>query len=122
MPIFALANAGVALSLRNVSGDTFPILLGIVLGLVVGKPVGLLGAAWLAVRSGIAVLPQGVTWPHMIGVGLLAGIGFTMSLFIASLGFVNEDVLAVAKLGILLASLIAGTAGLLVLRRTTIAE
>jgi NhaA family Na+:H+ antiporter len=122
MPIFALANAGVALSLQNLGGDTSQVLLGIVLGLVVGKPVGLLAAAWLAVRSGAAVLPHGVTWPHMIGAGMLAGIGFTMSLFIASLGFVNEDVLGVAKLAILLASSIAGAAGLLVLRRTTTAE
>lgn len=78
------------------------------LGLVVGKPIGLLGASWLAVHMGLADLPQGVTWRQMAGVGVLAGIGFTMSLFIAALAFTQPEVLATAKLGILIASLIAG--------------
>jgi NhaA family Na+:H+ antiporter len=119
MPLFALANAGVPLSARSLSGETLPVALGVVLGLVLGKPIGLLGAAWLAVRAGLADLPQGVTWRQMAGVGVLAGIGFTMSLFIAALAFVQPDTLAVAKLGILIASLIAGITGLLLLRRVT---
>ena len=117
MPIFALANAGVALSFGSMEGGMENVLLGIVVGLVLGKPIGLLGAAWLAIRLGIADLPQAVNWRHMLGAGVLAGIGFTMSLFIASLGFVDADVLAAAKLSILAASLIAGTAGLLLLSR-----
>jgi Na+:H+ antiporter, NhaA family len=122
MPIFALANAGVALSARSLSGATLPVVLGIVLGLVLGKPIGLLGAAWLAVRAGLADLPPGVTWRQMAGVGVLAGIGFTMSLFIAALAFAQPETLAAAKLGILIASLIAGSAGLLLLRRAAIDE
>jgi NhaA family Na+:H+ antiporter len=98
------------------------VVLGIVLGLVLGKPIGLLGASWLAVRVGLADLPQGVTWRQMVGVGVLAGIGFTMSLFIATLAFAQPEVLAAAKLGILIASLIAGSAGLLLLRRVTSVE
>ena len=117
MPVFALANAGVALSLESLGGETSWVVLGIVLGLVLGKPIGLVGASWLAVRMGLADLPQGAHWRHMLGVGVLAGIGFTMSLFIASLGFTDPDVLATAKISILLGSLIAGTAGLLLLGR-----
>ena len=118
MPVFALANAGVALSLTSVGGETSRVVLGIIVGLVIGKPLGILLAAWLAVRSGIASLPPGVTWTHMAGVGVLAGIGFTMSLFIASLGFDEPELLEAAKLGILGASLLAGTIGFLLLRRS----
>jgi NhaA family Na+:H+ antiporter len=117
MPIFALANAGVALSLGDLGGDRTPVLFGIIAGLVVGKPIGLLGASWLAIRLGAADLPAGVAWRHMGGAGVLAGIGFTMSLFIASLGFADAELLATAKLAILLASVLAGTAGFLLLRR-----
>lgn len=117
MPIFALANAGVTFSLGSLGGETLFVVLGVVLGLVLGKPIGLLGAAWLAVRSGLVVLPPGVSWQHMTGAGMLAGIGFTMSLFIASLGFSDPDLLSAAKFAILIASLIAGTAGFLYLSR-----
>ncbi len=117
MPIFALANAGVALSLDGFGGGQSMVLFGIVLGLVLGKPIGLIGASWLAVRFGVADLPHGVNWRAMVGVGVLGGIGFTMSLFIASLGFADPEVLATAKLAILIASLIAGTTGLFLLSR-----
>jgi len=117
MPIFALANAGVALSPGALGGDTATVALGIVLGLVLGKPIGILLASWLAIRTGLATLPHGVGWHHMLGTGVLAGIGFTMSLFIAQLGFRDAAVLEVAKLAILLASLIAGTIGMVLLRR-----
>ncbi|HEX8681101.1 MAG TPA: Na+/H+ antiporter NhaA [Ardenticatenaceae bacterium] len=120
MPIFALANAGVALSPEGLDGDTISVALGIFLGLVVGKPLGVLGAAWLAVRSGIASLPIGVTWQHMAGAGTLAGIGFTMSLFIAALGFgEGSEFLDTAKLAILAASIVAGFLGLILLHRAT---
>lgn len=122
MPVFALANAGVVLSGNSLERNSLPMLLGIVLGLTLGKPIGIIGAAWLAVHAGIAELPQGVSWRHMLGTGVLAGMGFTMSLFIASLAFSDLDTLAAAKLAILLASLLAGVVGLLLLRQVPSGE
>jgi len=118
----ALAKAGVALSAQILSGESLPVVLGVGRGLVRAKPIGLLEVSWLAVRAGLADPPQGVTWQQMASVGVLAGFGFTMSLFIAALAFAQPEVLASAKLGILIASLIAGSAGLLLLRRVTSAE
>jgi NhaA family Na+:H+ antiporter len=116
MPLFALANAGVALG--GGSGFDGRVILGIVLGLIVGKQVGITLAAWLAVRSGLAELPPGVGWRHVYGVAWVAGIGFTMSLFIANLGFADPALLDSAKVGVLTASAIAGSVGVLLLRRT----
>ena len=118
IPLFALANAGVHLGGNLGEAFTNPVALGIILGLVIGKPIGITLFAWLAVRSGVAALPTGTTWQGIRGVSLLGGIGFTMSLFIAALAFpgvphLNED----AKIGIFAASLVAGIAGFLVLRR-----
>jgi NhaA family Na+:H+ antiporter len=113
MPIFALANAGVALGEGSALA---PLPLAVALGLVLGKPLGILGASWLATRAG-GRLPDGVTWRVMLGSACLAGIGFTMSLFVASLSF-DGAALASAKTGVLLGSLVAGTAGLLLLRLT----
>jgi NhaA family Na+:H+ antiporter len=117
IPLFALANAGVHLggNLGAAFGDR--VTLGIILGLVVGKPVGITLFAWLSVRTGLAALPAGTSWRAIRGVSLLGGIGFTMSLFIAGLAFpgmpgLNED----AKIGIFVASLVAGVAGFAVLR------
>ena len=117
MPIFALANAGVPLSggLGRTLGE--PVALGVILGLLFGKPVGITLASWLAVRSGMASLPVGVTWKHIHGAGWLGGIGFTMSLFIAGLAFTDESLLTVSKLGILAASLCAGIVGSILLLR-----
>ncbi len=117
VPLFALANAGVRLSPAGISGPGLWVVLGIVLGLVLGKPLGLVGLSWLMVRTGMATLPEGVRWAHMVGVGCLAGVGFTMSLFIAALGFGESPLLEAAKLGILAASLIAGLLGFGLLRR-----
>ncbi len=116
MPVFALANAGVALSADALEGETLPVALGILAGLLIGKPIGLFGATWLAVRTGLVVLPQRVTWRHIMGLALLGGIGFTMSLFVATLAFGGSEVLETAKLGILGASLVAGVAGFMLLR------
>ncbi|HEX2249170.1 MAG TPA: Na+/H+ antiporter NhaA [Gemmatimonadales bacterium] len=118
MPLFALANAGVPLGLGGLGGgDGRAVALGVALGLLVGKPVGITLLAWAAVRFGLASLPQAVTWRSIAGAGLLGGIGFTMALFIAALAFSGEpELLVSAKLGILGASLIAGLAGWLVLR------
>jgi NhaA family Na+:H+ antiporter len=118
MPVFALANAGVALSLGALAGETSGVVLGIVLGLVVGKPIGLVGATWVAVRSGITQLPAGVRWAHMVGAGAVAGIGFTMSLFVGTLAFGEGELLEAAKVGIITASVIAGVLGYVLLSRT----
>lgn len=115
MPVFALFNAGV--SLTGGGGLANPVALGVLLGLLVGKPVGVLGASWLAVRMGWASLPQGAGWGAMAGVSLLAGIGFTMSLFIGTLAFEGSTLLDEAKLGILAASVVAAVAGLAILMR-----
>ena len=115
MPLFALANAGVALEGEVLGGATSPVVVGIALGLLIGKPIGVGVMSWLAVRIGVAGLPAGVTGRHIAGVGLLAGIGFTMSLFIANLAF-EGAVLELSKVGVLGASTIAGIGGYLLLR------
>jgi NhaA family Na+:H+ antiporter len=119
MPVFALANAGVSLSAGIFDTATLPAVLGIGLGLVLGKPLGLLGAVWLGTRAKLADLPVGVSWSQMLGVSVLAGIGFTMSLFIATLAFTEPATLAAAKVAILGASLVAGTVGVVLLLRST---
>jgi NhaA family Na+:H+ antiporter len=113
MPVFALANAGVSMGGMDLSsGDAQVIMLGIAAGLVLGKPVGVVFATWLMVRLKLSRLPPGVTWPGVWLIGLLAGIGFTMSIFIAMLAFQSEAHLSAAKLGVLLGSLIAAVVGL----------
>ena len=111
VPLFALANAGVALEGTLLGALPGPVTLGIVAGLVIGKPVGIILFTWLGVRSGLLQLPEGVAWRQVYGVSVLAGIGFTMSLFVASLAFDNSALLSAAKMGILAASLSAGIAG-----------
>lgn len=122
LPIFALANAGV--SLEGFSGESLAggIALGVVVGLVVGKPLGILALSWVAVKLGVADLPPGVTWRHVIGIGLLGGIGFTMALFIGGLAFTSAADLEAAKIAILIASVLAATGGLMVLRSTAPAD
>lgn len=116
MPVFALANAGVDLGSGVGEALRSPVALGIALGLLVGKPVGITLASVLAVRSGAADLPDGVSWRHVHGASWLGGIGFTMSLFIAGLAFGRGELLDVAKLGVLGVSAVAGAVGYLVLR------
>jgi Na+:H+ antiporter, NhaA family len=117
MPTFALANAGVELGAGFVEVLRQPVALGVMIGLVAGKQVGITVFSWLAVRSGMASLPARVSWRHIYGAAVLGGIGFTMSLFIAGLAFASAEALATAKAGILVASLLAGTAGFWLLRR-----
>jgi Na+:H+ antiporter, NhaA family len=113
MPLFALANAGVSLTGVDVlAGDAQFVTLGVALALVVGKPTGVVGATWLAVRLGWCRLAPGVSWGGVGLVGLLAGIGFTMSIFIAMLAFSDERLLNAAKLGVLLGSLVTAVLGL----------
>ena len=119
MPLFALANAGVLLGEDFTSTLLNPVSVGIVAGLLIGKQIGITLFAWLAVKSGISEMPGGVTWLHIYGAAWLAGIGFTMSLFISDLAFADSPLLDVAKLGILTASLIAGVVGWSVIRRTS---
>ena len=122
MPLFALANAGVDLGGLDLSG-TAPqwVIGGVALALVAGKPLGVVGVSWLAVRLGWCRLPPGVSWGSICLIGLLAGIGFTMSIFIAMLAFADEALLGAAKLGVLTGSMAAALLGLgwgLVYRRT----
>lgn len=114
LPIFALANAGVVWSLDAFEGRG-RLMAAISLGLVLGKPVGMSLAAWLAVRSGVAEKPDAYTWRQLCGAGALGGIGFTMSLFIAGVAFPEPADYAAAKIAIFLASLTAGAAGALIL-------
>lgn len=108
MPLFALANAGVGFQgVSLATGTQLGVTLGIVCGLVLGKPMGILLAATVAVRSGAASLPEGVEWPHLAVLGCLGGIGFTMSLFIANLAFPDPGLLATGKCAVLLASVLA---------------
>jgi len=117
MPIFALANAGVSLSGNILDAFRDPVCYGVILGLVLGKQLGILGASWLAVKLGIADLPRGVSWRQIHAASILAGIGFTMSLFVAGLAFPDPATVEVAKVGILSASVIAGLAGGFLLAR-----
>jgi NhaA family Na+:H+ antiporter len=112
MPIFALANAGVTLTGTDFSTSVDYVMLGTAVALVVGKPLGIVGATWIAVRLGWGRLASDVSWGGVWLVGLLAGIGFTMSIFIAMLAFSDEELLNAAKLGVLLGSLAAATLGL----------
>jgi NhaA family Na+:H+ antiporter len=116
LPLFALANAGVKLGGDIGSALSSPEALGVACGLLLGKPIGIVALSWLAVRIGLAALPAGVTWAHIWGAGFLAGIGFTMSLFIASLAFGQSPTLTMAKTGILVGSLASGVVGWALLR------
>ncbi|MDH3814131.1 MAG: Na+/H+ antiporter NhaA, partial [Acidobacteriota bacterium] len=118
LPLFALANAGVSIGGDLMEVLASPLALGVIVGLVIGKPVGIGLLSWLAVKSGRGALPKGVTWAQVFGAGCLAGIGFTMSLFISDLAFDNETLIATAKIGILAASLASGILGYIVLSRS----
>jgi NhaA family Na+:H+ antiporter len=113
MPLFALANAGVSLKGLDIgAAGAKNVMLGVILALAVGKPLGILMASWLVVRLGWCRLPAGLTWPGVVLVAMLAGIGFTMSIFIATLAFDNTNLLGAAKLGVLVASSFSAVAGL----------
>jgi Na+/H+ antiporter NhaA len=117
VPVFALANAGVVISVDAMrEAATSTVVLGVVVGLVVGKIAGISGFAWLAVRSGLGALPEGVDWRHVVAVGAVAGIGFTVALFIAELAFEGQRIVDEAKIGVLLASLAAALLGWVLIR------
>lgn len=118
MPLFALANAGIIIGSDFFTAIQNPVSFGVILGLIVGKFVGVLVFTWLMVASGLSRLPENAEWKHITGLALLAGVGFTMSLFISNLAFQEPEYIEQAKYGILLASIIAGTLGLTMLKLT----
>ena len=118
MPVFALTNAGVVLNGNLFTLIATPASLGIILGLVLGKPLGILLFTWLTYKAGLASLPENVRWVHILGIGILGGVGFTMSLFISGLAFTETELINSSKIAILLASAIAGIVGYLLLRKT----
>ncbi|MFX0182897.1 MAG: Na+/H+ antiporter NhaA [Candidatus Hodarchaeota archaeon] len=116
MPLFILSNAGIAIEKIEFNMFFQPITLGIIIGLVFGKQIGIFLFSWISVKMGLTELPSGLTWGHVYGGAWLGGIGFTMSLFIASLALVDPRNLVMAKLGIIVGSLISGLIGYLILR------
>ena len=119
VPLFALANAGISIDTERLrDAVSSRVTLGVIVGLVVGKIVGVTGGAWLAVRFRVAALPEELSWVAVVGVGALAGIGFTVSLFIANLAFNQPDLESQAKIGIFAASLFAAVLGTVLLRRS----
>lgn len=117
MPLFALANAGIVIGSNFFSSLVNPVSLGVAIGLLAGKFIGVLLATWLMVKFG-AQLPAKASWKQIVGVALLAGVGFTMSLFISGLAFTHPEMIDQAKYGILLASLLAGVLGVMVLKKS----
>ena len=117
LPLFALANASIVFDTEALSAAfQSPVTLGIAFGLLLGNPIGILGLAWLTVRLGIGQLPTGVAWRHVLGVGFLAGIGFTVAIFIADIAFDDPVIVDRAKMGIFGASILSGAVGYLLLR------
>ena len=119
VPIFAFANAGVVLTGISLSDLFAPLPMGIAMGLMLGKQIGVFGATYITVRMGFARLPQGVTWAHIYGLSCLAGIGFTMSLFIGGLSFSDAEMMNQVRLGVLSGSIISAILGYVVLMATT---
>lgn len=116
IPLFAFTNTNITLETDMLHGLTAPLGLGVFFGLLFGKPIGIVLTTWICKRLGIGSLPEGSSWIHIIGVGLLAGIGFTMSIFISILSFKNPLFVSEAKLSVLITSIVAGTAGFLLLK------
>ncbi|HEU0136319.1 MAG TPA: Na+/H+ antiporter NhaA [Flavobacterium sp.] len=116
MPIFAIANTNITFESGMVEGLASNLGLGILLGLFLGKPIGIFAMSWLSVKIGVAELPANTNWLHILGLGLLGGIGFTMSIFIALLSFENVEYQTEAKFAVLIASVMSGIAGFLLLK------
>ena len=120
IPVFAFANGGVAVPdvpVEDWLSD--PVVLGVGLGLLVGKTVGVFGSAWLAVRIGWARMPDSMTHVHLLGLAIAAGVGFTVALFVANLAFTDPALVEMAKLGILVGSVLAAVLGYVTLRLST---
>jgi NhaA family Na+:H+ antiporter len=117
MPLFALANAGITISTESFT-QIHTVAAGTFIGLLLGKFIGVVGFSWLMVKLKWATLPSDIRWKHIIGAGFLAGIGFTMSLFVTNLAFDDPALISQAKFGILIASVVAGTVGYSILRKS----
>jgi NhaA family Na+:H+ antiporter len=115
LPLFAFANAGLSFSKINLPSFIHPLPLGIIVGLFFGKQLGIFGISWLAVKTKLAKLPYKVNWWHIYGTALICGIGFTMSLFIASIAFGNNEMTSLARLGVFTGSILSGIVGYYVL-------
>jgi NhaA family Na+:H+ antiporter len=111
LPLFGLVNAGLRLEGITLSDFGTPVMFGVALGLVIGKPVGVFGAAWVSVRLGLARMPAGLNWAQLFGAALLCGIGFTMSLFIGDLGFHGSIIQAEVKLAVFTGSVVSAVLG-----------
>jgi NhaA family Na+:H+ antiporter len=118
IPVFALANAGISFTTLSADALLHPVSVGIFLGLLLGKFAGVVGACWVVTRVGWASFPGDMPWKHIYGLGVLAGMGFTMSLFITTLAYESADLVIHAKVGILAASLLAGGVGYVLLKRS----
>ena len=119
MPVFALANAGVAFDMAVFTNPTSQMVgVAVACGLLIGKPLGIGLFSYFAVKTKIAVMPTGVNWGALVGVGLLAGIGFTMSLFVTNLAFSDPILIAGSKIGIFAGSVLAAVLGIIALRRS----
>ena len=116
IPLFALANAGVLIKGNVLNSILNPVSIGIILGLFIGKQLGIFIFTYLSVKLNIGDKPSGVTWRQIYSAGILAGIGFTMSIFISNLAFINEELLNISKIGIITASLISGITGFIMFR------
>jgi len=116
MPLFAFSNAGVIIDFSTIDANLM-IVLGVVFGLVVGKPIGIFGFTYLATKLNIVKKPDNISWSEVIAVGFLGGIGFTMSIFITHLAFLDESIIAAVKLGVFAASFIAAVIGVLLILR-----
>lgn len=115
LPLFAFANAGLSFATLNKSAFFHPLPLGIIVGLFFGKPIGIFGSSWIAVKTKFAKLPHHVNWRHIYGIALMCGIGFTMSLFIADLAFDDSQLTSLVRFGVFIGSLLSGISGYYIL-------
>jgi len=116
VPLFAFANAGVIVDAKLISDIAEPVSLGIIFGLFIGKPLGIFLFSYVGVKLKLAQIPSEVCWSQILGIGFLGGIGFTMSFFVSQLAFTNEEILSLAKFAVLIASLVSGVIGFLILK------
>jgi Na+:H+ antiporter, NhaA family len=119
LPVFALANTAIPLSLGLAGNLVSPLSVGVILGLFLGKPLGIVLSSWIMVKTGISPMLKGVNWKMITGLGMVAGIGFTMSIFIATLSFKHQILADTAKLAVICGSVLSAIAGLIVLRFTS---
>ncbi|GAA6771237.1 hypothetical protein AAGS39_19830 [Flavobacterium sp. CGRL2] len=116
MPLFAVANTALTITENWHAGLNHANTYGIILGLVIGKPLGILLFSSVGVTAGLCVLPKNLKWTHILGAGMLGGIGFTMSIFITVLAFKNPEIIVFSKIAILIASFLAGLLGFVYLK------